>query len=106
MYLVDNALKIALGRDTPNWRLLNVCPPCFYQLKEDPECEFSFLCEMDGNTSLKRTKGIIHGAEERPDRRGARSDYWIKPEDVDRFKDEVQARTVSGRWRFLNLDRQ
>lgn len=94
-YLVDDALKTALRRDTPNWHLLNACPSCFYQLGEDPDFEFSFLCEMDGNNSLKRTTGIIHRADERTDKRTARSDYWICPEDVDQFKDEVQSRAVS-----------
>jgi hypothetical protein len=27
---VDKCVKVALGRDTPNWRLKNACPACMY----------------------------------------------------------------------------
>ncbi|TDL17784.1 hypothetical protein BD410DRAFT_843337 [Rickenella mellea] len=47
---------------------------------------------MDGNNSLKRTDATIRANRERIDCRQARSDYWLKPEDVDVFKDEVKAR--------------
>ncbi|TDL13896.1 hypothetical protein BD410DRAFT_691017, partial [Rickenella mellea] len=82
-----------LHRDTPNWRMLNTCPACFYKLKDEPALKFSLLCEMDGNNSLKRTDASLRSGEERMDLRMARSDYWLSPEEVDIFKDEVKSRS-------------
>jgi hypothetical protein len=33
---VDKHVKVALGRDTPNWRLKNSCPACLYKLEGEP----------------------------------------------------------------------
>jgi hypothetical protein len=30
--IVDKQVQGALGRDTPNWRVLNACPPCTYKV--------------------------------------------------------------------------
>jgi hypothetical protein len=30
--IVDKQVWEALGRDTPNWRVLNACPPCTYKV--------------------------------------------------------------------------
>lgn len=29
---IDKQVLQALGRDTPNWRVLNACPPCGYEV--------------------------------------------------------------------------
>lgn len=44
----------ALGRDSEDWRLRHVCPPCTYVLEDEPKLKFSMLYTMDGNDSLKR----------------------------------------------------
>ncbi|KAG2121960.1 hypothetical protein DEU56DRAFT_873688 [Suillus clintonianus] len=51
---VDQHLCIALKCDTPNWRLLNSRPTCFYKLDDEPKLEFKWLVSVDGNNSLKR----------------------------------------------------
>lgn len=30
---VDALVAHALGRDTPDWRVLNACPPCGYEVR-------------------------------------------------------------------------
>ncbi|KAI0040617.1 hypothetical protein FA95DRAFT_1502561 [Auriscalpium vulgare] len=87
---VTRRVRAALGRDTPNWRMLNTCPACFYTLEDEPKLQYSFLCEMDGNNSLKRTEASLRDQVERIDTRRARSDYWLSPEAVDVFKYEVK----------------
>jgi len=44
----------ALGRDSEDWRLRHVCPPCTYRLEDEEKLKFSMLYTMDGNDSLKR----------------------------------------------------
>ena len=44
----------ALGRDSEDWRLSHVCPPCTYKLKGEEKLKFSMLYTVDGNDSLKR----------------------------------------------------
>ncbi|KAH7904735.1 hypothetical protein BJ138DRAFT_1106572 [Hygrophoropsis aurantiaca] len=92
IYRVDGQIKAALHHDTPNWRLLNACPPCFYQLKDEPELDIAYLVTMDGNNSLKRWGSWLYGGTPRSDSRKPRSDYWLSPEAVDRFKDEVTSK--------------
>ena len=91
---VDRRVKIALGRDSPNWRMLNTCPACFYELEGEPELEFAFLCDMDRNSSLKHAHSSYHHTTQRADDRQAQSDYWLHPHKVDRFKDDVSSRVV------------
>ncbi|KIJ59027.1 hypothetical protein HYDPIDRAFT_73991, partial [Hydnomerulius pinastri MD-312] len=50
---IDQQLKKALNQHTPNWRLLNDCPACFYKLQDEPPLEFEWLVSMDSNNSLK-----------------------------------------------------
>ena len=47
-------VDLALGRDTPQWRLQNACPACTYKLEGESKLIFDMLCMMDGNDSLKR----------------------------------------------------
>ena len=50
---VDTRVRAVLKEDTPNWRMLNVCPPCLYVLEGEEELEFSIMTSVDGNQSLK-----------------------------------------------------
>ncbi|EPQ50029.1 hypothetical protein GLOTRDRAFT_21641, partial [Gloeophyllum trabeum ATCC 11539] len=94
LHRVHNRLEHALGHDEPDWRLKNACPACFYKLEDETPLKFSFLCQMDGNNSLKRTDAnVIRKYPERLDSRGPRTDYWLSPEEVDKFKDEVKAKS-------------
>lgn len=60
-----------------------------YVLEDELEDEPAFRCEFDGNNSLKRTNAFVRNIHARPDSRKARSDYWLGPQEVDEFKDEV-----------------
>jgi hypothetical protein len=50
----NNLTQKALGRDSEDWRLHHVCPPCTYVLEYEEKLKFSMLYTMDGNDSLKR----------------------------------------------------
>jgi ferredoxin-like protein FixX len=51
---VEQKVNAVLARNTPDWRMQNACPACFYKLKDEPPLEFSYLASIDGNNSLKR----------------------------------------------------
>jgi hypothetical protein len=91
---VQSMINTALGHDTPHYRLLNVCPACFYQLADEPQLEYSFFCSCDGNNSLKRMGAWMHRMIARTDTRALKSDRWLSSKEVDRFKDEVKRRKV------------
>ncbi|KAG1867722.1 hypothetical protein F4604DRAFT_1927515 [Suillus subluteus] len=95
IHCVDKHLQAALKHNTPNWRLLNSCPACFYKLQDEPTLEFDWLVSIDCNNSLKRWDSAIYGTTAHIDSRKARSDYWIGPTTVDQFKGKVKAREDS-----------
>ena len=95
-----------LGQSSDNWRVLNACPPCTYEvcpittyifdllkvwekLHDEPELKYRRLVCMDGNDSLKwiRTMGQRHMADIRV---FSESDYFIPREEVDKFANEVR----------------
>lgn len=39
--VVDQRVAAALGRDSENWRVLNACPPCGYEV-----CHICFFSDM------------------------------------------------------------
>lgn len=82
---VDACVNAALGRDMPDWRMLNMCPACNYKLEGEPRLPASRILAMDGNNSLKRVAGA--GVA---DDRVFSSDYFLSREEVDQFKDEVK----------------
>lgn len=88
--LVDARVKHALGRDTPDWRVLHACPPCTYKLEDEPPCIFNRMMAFDGNNSMKRLYqlGDRRAQDQHP---FTNSDYLLSPEYVDQFKDEVTA---------------
>jgi hypothetical protein len=51
---VERRVRVALGRDSPNWRLRHTCPACSYKLEGEADLIFKMLITMDGNDSLKR----------------------------------------------------
>ncbi|KAG1884167.1 hypothetical protein F4604DRAFT_1920018 [Suillus subluteus] len=65
---VDSLINEVLGRNTPNWNLLNSCPCCFYKLEDEENLAFEWL--------LKARK--------------FRTDYWLDRTTVDRFKNDVR----------------
>ena len=79
----------ALGHDAPNWDLLNACAPCMYRLEGEPQLKYSMLVTMDGNQSLKLVDGAFRAGKSLRDDRVGRSERWLTPAEVDRWKDEV-----------------
>jgi hypothetical protein len=51
---VNHAVQAVLLRDTVDWRLRHLCPPCTYTLVGEEKLKFSMLYTGDGNDSLKR----------------------------------------------------
>jgi hypothetical protein len=92
---VKAQVKAALRHDTPNWRMLNVCPPCFYRLEGEPDLEFSCFVSVDGNNSLKRMGAAMHNLTARLDSRTFSSDRWLTAKEVDRFAHEIKRKCVS-----------
>lgn len=92
LHEVDGRVKCVLTHDTANWRMLNICPPCTYKLDDEPNLGFSMLAMIDGNQSLKSVDTMFRSGNPREDNRATPADMWISPEEVDRFKDEVQNR--------------
>jgi hypothetical protein len=68
---------------------MHVCAPCLYKVNYEPVMKFSFLAAMDGNNSLKLVDSTFRSGTPRTDTRTSESTWWINPEDVDRFRDEV-----------------
>ncbi|OCH84140.1 hypothetical protein OBBRIDRAFT_742103, partial [Obba rivulosa] len=92
---VDQLVNAALHRDRPNWRMLNACPPCLHSLEDEPPLKYRLLVTMDGNSSLKLVNNVFRSGQVQEDIKTRRSDIWILPEEVDRFKDEVSRAQVS-----------
>ncbi|KAI0363067.1 hypothetical protein BV20DRAFT_1040098 [Pilatotrama ljubarskyi] len=87
---IEHQVMQELGRDSPDWRALNACPPCAYQLADEELPTFSRILCLDGNNSLKRlapTAGRSSG-----DPRVFASDYILPREFVNQFANEVKAR--------------
>ncbi|KAG2136551.1 uncharacterized protein EDB93DRAFT_1091557 [Suillus bovinus] len=53
LHHIDVLINQALNRNSPNWRLLNSCPCCFYKLEDEENMALEWLVTMDGNNSLK-----------------------------------------------------
>ena len=87
---VKSRIDAKLGHDTPDHRMLNACAPCRYILQDDPELHPAMQVCMDGNQSLKLVDDQYRRGEALPDLRDGRSPIWILPEEVDRFKNEVE----------------
>lgn len=96
--MVREQVDIALGRDTPNWRLQNACSACTYKLKDEPPLVFDMLVTMDGNDSLKRfirkdmpeylgegNPITMATSREVLDTRRVHGDYYIERDQVDRW---------------------
>ncbi|KAJ7803082.1 hypothetical protein B0H14DRAFT_3778815 [Mycena olivaceomarginata] len=105
---VDKRTQVALGRDTPNWRLKNACPCCLYKLEGEAVLHIPLLCTFDGNNSLKRfwrqerewvdDSGVaVPGAsKERRDDRVAPGDRYLPREEVERWAKEGLEELMKG----------
>ena len=95
LYGVDDLVNAALGRNSPQWRMRNACAPCLYTVEGEEMLRPALLATMDGNQSLKLIDDTYRSGTVRSDPRTARTDMWLSPEEVDRWKDEVHSHEVS-----------
>ncbi|KAI0644812.1 hypothetical protein C8Q79DRAFT_912370 [Trametes meyenii] len=89
LHEVDIRVNSALHRDTANWRMLNACAPCLYRLDKEEPLPYDFFASMDGNNSLKLVDDSFRSGQSRRDDRTHRTDLFIAPDEVDKYKDEV-----------------
>jgi hypothetical protein len=109
---VDKQVLHELGRDTHNWRVLNACPPCGYevctsyheinsnltidQLENEPDLKFRRMLAVDGNSSLSRVAAI--GGRTTSDVRVFEdSDYYLSRSFVDQHAAEVRSTAAASR---------
>ena len=88
---VDRRVNECLGHVGPDWRMRNVCPPCFYRLEDEPPLKFLFLCTMDGNSSLKHVADDHRFGVIQRDERSCGHDMVLPASEVDHFKDETKS---------------
>lgn len=103
---VEERVQIALKRNTPDWRLRNVCPPCTYELEGEPKLKFRMLYTVDGNDSLKRiirredpppitneepTNPILGASSELTDTREIGTGQYLTNKQVDEWSKETLA---------------
>ncbi|KAI0072741.1 hypothetical protein K474DRAFT_1604536 [Panus rudis PR-1116 ss-1] len=92
---VEKRVHSALGWDDPDWRALNACRACCYELEDEPSMRFSRLWVLDGNDSLKRAV-TLSDREAADTRVYTDSDYFLPREFVDKYANEVKSRQVKG----------
>ncbi|KAJ3727628.1 hypothetical protein C8R42DRAFT_694106 [Lentinula raphanica] len=80
-----------LGYTSPDYRVLNSCPACCYELEDEPPLEFSRMWVADGNNSLKCMAGV--GGRANVDvKTFTDSDYYLASDFVDVYANEVRSR--------------
>ncbi|KAF8179785.1 hypothetical protein K438DRAFT_1977146 [Mycena galopus ATCC 62051] len=67
---IDQHVQVALGRNTPNWCLMNACPACMYKLEVQHR--------EDGTA-------VPGASKERGDNRVAPGDYYLSRVEVDQW---------------------
>ena len=102
---VDHTVQAVLLRDTVDWRLRHLCPPCTYTLIDEEKLKFSMLYTVDGNDSLKRIlrreaapptsteteEPVLGDSSESTDTRRAGEGVYLTREQVDEWSKEVLA---------------
>lgn len=107
--LADELTQKALGRDSEDWRLRHVCPPCTYVLEDEEKLKFSMLYTIDGNDSLKRIQRreaapitidddastlrepVLGDSSESKDAREAGKGVYLTNEQVNQWSKEILA---------------
>ncbi|KAG2128012.1 hypothetical protein DEU56DRAFT_872749 [Suillus clintonianus] len=67
---VEKRMLAALGRDTPNWCVLNTCPPCTYEVADEPLLDF-------GSRQIADTRRFVE------------SDYLLPRDFIDTFAHDI-----------------
>ncbi|THU87844.1 hypothetical protein K435DRAFT_821823 [Dendrothele bispora CBS 962.96] len=87
-HFVEARVLKELEQDGPNYRILNSCSACCYELENEPHTSFTRMWVVDSNNSLKHIKGI--NGREIADTHVFTSDLFLEPEFVDKFAKEVR----------------
>ncbi|THU97173.1 hypothetical protein K435DRAFT_663150 [Dendrothele bispora CBS 962.96] len=91
---VRKEVQVVLGRHSPDWRMLNACPCCQYEVEGEEKLEIRMMIAVDGNNSLKRLErrdrpteegGVLGSSRERMDLRVGGGDYFLSTEEVDKW---------------------
>ncbi|KDQ34014.1 hypothetical protein PLEOSDRAFT_1032013 [Pleurotus ostreatus PC15] len=90
---IDAHIKTTLHQDSPDWRALHSCPPCSYELEGEPALKFRRMIVIDGNNSLKRTAHVGH-RQTADTRTFDEGDYFLAPQYIDQFANEVRSRPL------------
>ncbi|KAK7438741.1 hypothetical protein VKT23_017871 [Stygiomarasmius scandens] len=90
---VDIRVAKELGYNTHNYRVLHSCPPCCYELQDEPRLKYSRMWVCDGNNSLRRM-ATLPGRRTGDTRTFDGSDYFLSTEFVNQYADEVKARPL------------
>ncbi|EIW73883.1 hypothetical protein CONPUDRAFT_68205 [Coniophora puteana RWD-64-598 SS2] len=90
---VNKSIADVLGRNIPNWRVLNACPPCTYRLENEQPLQFNRMFVMDGGNSAKRL-ATPAGRQRGDMREFTDSDYRLSCDYVDQFANETRRRPV------------
>lgn len=103
---VDHKVQEVLARTSENWRVLNACPPCCYevcsfvhgnvsdsstQLEDEPDLRYRRMFAIDGNNSLSRIAPLADRVV--GDTRAFTSDYFLDVPYVNEFADIVPPST-------------
>lgn len=89
----------------------HACPACVYALSEEEQLKSSMLLCIDGNESQKRRVRVKNCSDnssevnERIDTRNRTAAFFLEPDEVDEFKDEVKKRGKQKQGRDGNLVR-
>jgi len=101
---VQRKLDEVLAHDTPNWRALNSCPCCQYEvhhlhsystftdsfkLVDEPQLKYRKISILDGNTSLRRVD-----RQESASKQTFQSDYFLPVNEVNEFAKQGASRKV------------
>ncbi|KAF8573586.1 hypothetical protein K439DRAFT_1665734 [Ramaria rubella] len=100
---VQRQVSTMLGQDAPDWRLKNACPACTYKLDGEPSLKISMEVTMDSYNTQKCVERNLRDTNEageivsstnieRTDHREVHGDYYLSPQEVDRFAHEVKRR--------------
>ncbi|KAL0564221.1 hypothetical protein V5O48_017832 [Marasmius crinis-equi] len=87
---VEKQIKHALGWDSDEYQINNICSPCMYEVEGKASLSPCMLLAMDANFSLKMVDSDHKHGQARTDTQIFSDPRWLDDDEVDIFKDEVK----------------
>jgi hypothetical protein len=87
---VQEKLDKALGHNPADKASTLLCPPCFYEIQNEPPLVPRLLAAMNGNSSLKLVDSSYRAGTTRKDDRTLSSPRWLEVDEVDCFQNDVK----------------